>query len=103
MNECLKIINKNKRDLDIRTDYDERIGKTEYGFEKIESDNDLNKLLKNLNENEKIVISLYYGEGYTTKEIAEILSESEGTIKSRIRRAKTKIKKYIEEEKIYEW
>ena len=50
----------------------------------------------------KLVITLYYCKNYTTKEISEILLESEGTIKSRISRAKTKVKKYIEEEALYE-
>lgn len=47
-------------------------------------------------------MTLYYGKKYTTKDIAEILSESEGTVKSKISRAKVKIKKYIEEEHLYE-
>ena len=45
---------------------------------------------------------LFYKDEFTTKEISKILKESEGTIKSRIHRAKEKMKKYIEEGKIYE-
>lgn len=102
MNECFKIIRKNRLKLEKYTEYDEKIGENERNFEKIESDNDLNKLLEPLNQSEKMAITLYYGEGYTTKEISDILGESEGTIKSRISRAKLKIKKFVEENRLYE-
>ena len=101
INECLKIIKRNNKNINSCIEYDENIGKIENRFEKVESEVDLNNLLKFLNEDEKIVVSLYYGEQYKIREIAEILSESEGTIKSRISRAKTKIKNHIKEEKNY--
>ena len=97
INECLKIIKKNKKSINSFIEYDDKIGKIENRFEKVESEVDLNNLLKLLNEDEKIVISLYFGEQYKIREISEILSESEGTIKSRISRAKIKIKNYMEE------
>lgn len=98
INECLKIIRKNKKNVNSCIEYDDNIGRIEGHFEKIESEVDLNNLLKFLNEDEKIAISLYFGEQYKIKEISEILAESEGTIKSRISRAKIKLKKYMEEE-----
>lgn len=82
--------------------FEEEITDTNYNIDKVESKNNLERLLNCLNENEKLVITLYYCKNYTTKEISEILLESEGTIKSRISRAKTKVKKYIEEEALYE-
>ena len=45
-----------------------------------------------LNYDERIAMTLYYLEEYTTKEISEILKTNENTIKTRIARAKTKIK-----------
>ena len=101
INECLKIIKSNKKNINSCIDYDENIGKIENHFEKVEAEVDLNKLLKYLNEDEKIVILLYYGQQYKIREIVEILSESEGTIKSRISRAKTKIKNHMKEESKY--
>ena len=90
-------IKKNKKSINSFIEYDDKIGKIENRFEKVESEVDLNNLLKILNEDEKIVISLYFGEQYKIREISEILSESEGTIKGRISRAKIKIKNYMEE------
>ena len=102
INECFKIMKKNKLKLEKYIEFDEKIEENERNFEILESDNDLNKLLETLNQSEKISITLYYGEGYTTKEISDILNESEGTVKSRICRAKLKIKKFVEENKLYE-
>lgn len=45
-----------------------------------------------LNEDERTILTLYYYLGYTTKEISKILSKKEGTICSKISRAKIKIK-----------
>ncbi len=50
-------------------------------------------IMKRLNYDERLVIILHYLEGYTTKEISNILKINENTIKSRISRAKEKIKK----------
>lgn len=102
INECTKILNKKKLNNERYTEYDENISNKDEEFEKIESKCDLQKLLNCLNENEKIVMTLYYGENFNTKEIADILSEPEGTIKSRISRAKIKIKEYIDKEDLYE-
>lgn len=49
-------------------------------------------LIKNLNEKEKLAITLYYSENLTTKEISKILKEPESTIRNRISRAVNKLK-----------
>ena len=49
-------------------------------------------LISFLKEDEKIILTLYYYLGYTTKEISQILNKREGTICSKISRAKMKIK-----------
>ena len=45
-----------------------------------------------LTEEERTILTLYYSLSYTTKEIAQILKKREGTICSKISRAKVKIK-----------
>ena len=82
--------------------YDEEKDIQYESFDSVESEINMNKLLDCLNDYEKIVVELYYKDNYTTKEIAEILNEPEGTIKSRIHRAKEKMKNYIKEENLYE-
>ena len=58
----------------------------------LENDLDFEYLIKILNYDERIAMTLYYLEEYTTKEIGEILKTSENTIKTRIARARLKIK-----------
>jgi len=48
--------------------------------------------LNSLDDNHRIAVTLYYVYGLTTKEISEFLHEPEGTIKSRISRAKNQLK-----------
>lgn len=50
----------------------------------------------------KIVIYLYYYEGYATKEISDILGVKDSTIRSRLSRARKRLKIIIEEESINE-
>ena len=54
-------------------------------------------IMKILNYDERITMTLYYLEKYTTKEIGELLKTNENTIKTRIRRAKEKIKDNLKE------
>lgn len=56
-------------------------------------------LLKELKKEDKIILTMYYGNNYTTKEIASILNKNENTIRSKIKRAKKQIKQIIEEER----
>lgn len=53
-------------------------------------------IMKILNYDERIAMTLYYLEEYTTKEIGKMLHTNENTIKTRIRRAKEKIKNEYE-------
>jgi len=58
----------------------------------IEDKIDFFELLSDLNYEERTIMAMYYSEEYTTKEIAEILKSNESTIRSKIQRAKQKIK-----------
>lgn len=102
INECNKIYKKIEKKLAKFTTYNEENTMQYESFENIEAEINMNKLLECLNDYEKIVVELYYKDNYTTKEISDILNEPEGTIKSRICRAKDKIKKHIKEENLYE-
>lgn len=103
INECNKIYNKSKKYRKRHIEYNENCKQLSYeSFEEIEANLNMKKLLETLNEKEKLVMTLYYNDDFTTREISNILSESEGTIKSRLSRAKNKIKLYIEEENLYE-
>lgn len=55
-------------------------------------------LINCLDNKEKVIMTLYYYLEYTTKEISKILNIREGTIRSKISRAKSKIKNYYKGE-----
>ena len=54
--------------------------------------------VKSLPENYREVIHLFYEEGYSTDEIAVILSESGANIRTRLKRARAKLKEILREE-----
>ena len=49
-------------------------------------------MIKDLRYEERIIVVLFYAEKYTTKEISKILGINENTVKTRLSRAKGKIK-----------
>ena len=57
------------------------------------------EVIESLKEEERMIILLFYNGKYTIKEISYILGINENTIKSRLNRAKNKIK-ISKEEKI---
>ncbi len=65
-----------------------------------DSFNDEINMLRNeiqaLSEKQKSVIYLYYYEGYSVKEVSEILKISEGTVKSRLNSARNSLKINLE-------
>lgn len=52
----------------------------------------LKKAIKELPENQQVVLRLFYTQEYTLKEIADILEISIGTVKSRLYHAREKLK-----------
>lgn len=87
INKCKDIISKNKETV-ILSDYAE-----EGYIQEFLSEFEIEDMLNDLSKEQKLVMSLYYISQFNTREISEILKEPEGTIKSRISRAKTKLRK----------
>ncbi|MCX8074816.1 MAG: RNA polymerase sigma factor [Clostridia bacterium] len=69
---------------------------------KINQDVDFFSLTDNLDVEEKTLLTMFYSEEYTSKEISEILHINENTIRSKISRAKCKIKEKYKKEDFYE-
>ena len=65
--------------------------------EKTISNLDFELSLKNLNEDEKTIVILYYKYGYHINEIASVFDEKAENIKSKLYRARIKIKHNREE------
>ncbi len=58
--------------------------------------------VKSLPQTQREVIHLFYQEGFSTKEIAEILQRNEATIRTDLRRARLKLKEILKEEYDFE-
>lgn len=86
INKCKDIISKNKETV-ILDDYVEE-GYIQEFLSKFE----IEDMLNDLSKEQRLVVSLYYISQFNTREISEILKEPEGTIKSRISRAKIKLR-----------
>ncbi len=60
------------------------------------SDNtELHEALQELGEEHRIVVYLYYYEGYSVREIAKLLGISEDNVKTRLKRARAKLKAFL--------
>ena len=61
---------------------------------------DFESILNKLNNEYRLVVVMYYVNRFTIKEISEVLSEKEGTIKSRLSRARQQLKTYYSTENV---
>ena len=64
-----------------------------------DSNLEFNSLMNLLDYDERIIVILYYIEGYKSREIAEILKIKHNTVRSKLHRAKLKLREYVKEEK----
>lgn len=58
---------------------------------------DLYDAIGHLTERQRLMIVLYYLEGYSTKEVAQILKTTVASVKMNLTRARKKLKTYLEE------
>ena len=61
-------------------------------MEDINRELDFDILMEKLNKDEKIILKLYYDDGFEISEISNMLNKNINTIKSKISRAKAKLK-----------
>ena len=97
INKCNGILKRNKKVI-----YVEEVLPQEFNnhdFLEIELNIELKDALNSLKKDYKFVMILYYIVGLSTKEIGEFISEPEGTVKSRLSRAKSILReKYYKDE-----
>lgn len=97
INKCNIMINKNRKVICVEEVLQQKSSTSD--FLKIELDDALNSL----NKDYKLAMILYYIVGLNTKEIGEFTGEPEGTIKSRLSRAKAILReKYYHDEGVRE-
>lgn len=104
INECNNIYNHYKR----QTEIFDKIQSTHESEEStkhidaVNDDIDFEIFIDSLKYDEKIIITLFYQSNYTVSEISDILNTNDNTVKSRLLRAKDKLRKELEGGKRYE-
>lgn len=101
INECNKIYKKQKNVISFEDNEMEKYI-SNANTNNLSEDLDFEILIKILNYDEKQIIQLYYGNDLAIKDISMILQMNENTIKTKMRRAKLKIKNYYEGVNLYE-
>lgn len=98
INECNNIYRKKARKNISLDDDDNKID----NYIKTEDEQNIGFeiLIKDLDAEEQLILTLYYYSKYTTKEISKILKRNENTIKSKIIRARNKLRNQLEGENI---
>lgn len=94
INCSLDLVKKNKKVVQLNSEYEEFIGSED---EDVPLSITLQELLDQLNEDEKSVVILKFYEGYSFKEIADLLNIPLGTAKSVLYRALGKLRKQFKE------
>lgn len=90
INECHNIQNARSRTVAL-----ERL--PEQAAEPVQNDG-LRAAISALEEKLRLPLLLYFMEGYRTREIAQILQIPEGTVKTRLQRAKRRLRTMLEED-----
>lgn len=90
VNECNKLYLERKKDYYELDEYQEAVTEDISNLEFL-------NLMNVLNEDEKNIFILYYQEGYTCKEIAQILNLNSNTVRSKLLRGKEKLKNTLKE------
>lgn len=91
-NECYSMSKARQRTISIDTDI------AFYCEAGSEQKIDVGNALMNLPQEQRMVITLYYICGHSVKEVAEILEIPPGTVKSRLSRARSELKKVLGDE-----
>ncbi|WP_054955174.1 sigma-70 family RNA polymerase sigma factor [Paenibacillus dakarensis] len=89
INECNRILRKKKRVYP--TPYDIRKASYIDDYEQIE----LFEVIDELDEQLQMIVTLFYVEDLSVKEISKVLEVSEGTVKSRLHRARQQLSKLV--------
>lgn len=86
INECYKIFNKNKKIIYLENVNEESISYTD-SYTEIE----VREIIKKLDKDLKEIVILYYFEDISVHDISKILKIPEGTVKSRLSRARKEL------------
>lgn len=96
MNECYTFLRKRDRELPLN----EAVAENQESVTTFIKEEylDLYESMNQLEERDRICVQLFYMEGYSIREIAKIFRIPEGTVKSRLNRARAQLKQSLGEQ-----
>ena len=89
INKCYDIIKKNKKIAYLNEQMEMETNESYY--DRYKEDSTVERVLSQINPELKLVTVLYYYDEFSVKEISEMLNIPEGTVKSRLARARDKM------------
>lgn len=95
IHECYRILRRRKREAL----YDEAVSREEAATQGY---SELYQSVMQLDPDYRVTIVLFYFEGYSVREIAQMMRVSPGTVKSRLSRGRIKLRKIYQEEEHHE-
>mgnify|MGYP002512234670 FL=1 len=101
INNCMKLYRKNKAHSKFESSadvYAEDFGIGSDNVDLAHRELEFYDLLRALPEDSRVIFQLYFGEQFTTAEIADMLHLKENTVKSRIRRGKIQLRERLGKE-----
>lgn len=100
INKCYDLLRKNKNNIISIDEINENTTQLSE-YDKYSFDNyGINEAINSLSDNLKLITILYYYNDYSIKEISQIISIPEGTVKSRLSKAREILKQKIRKEEI---
>lgn len=92
MNECYALMRKNRHTISLEEqEWNPPTSEEAHDY------SDLYEAISSLPKDTAITVTLYYLEGYSIREVAELLDSNESTIKSRLSRARKKLRSVLGE------
>ncbi len=100
INKCYDLLRKNRNNIipiDENVENDMKLAQ----YDEYEVDEyGIKEAMKYLNDDLKLITILYYYDNYSVKEISQIINIPEGTVKSRLSKAREILKQKLEKEEI---
>lgn len=96
INKCYDIIKNNKKIVYLNQQLEKN--ESDFYYDTYKNESEVEKALNSLDKELRIVAVLYYYNGFSVKEIAEICNIPEGTTKSRLSRCREKLYLLLKEE-----
>lgn len=93
VNNCKRLVKKyNKNIISFEEIKVESTFSNDNEYDKINDYLDFLKIIEHLNAEERTLMTMYYMDDYTTKDISKILKMNENNVRSKIKRAREKLK-----------